>query len=276
MTSKREEIEARLRDAVREGGGWPNDAALERYIARAVDETIAALAVFEQAHTPTDDERELLAEADALVASWDLKGSWTSESPVGLVMRLAAALRRPVQGEPPTDPYFDDGMIDPDICRECEEPESSCRCVEARTPEPQSEPADARFAGIAGEVTAEAARSIAKHGEQQHLPMGTGADTTPLAARPVEVGSIHEPGLWPGMRARQLARIATLDTKSHSANEGGDDSCTWWHILREEVFEAAAESDPAALRAELVQVAAVAVKMIDALDAAVTEQGENR
>lgn len=126
----------------------------------------------------------------------------------------------------------------------------------------------ARFDHVVREVIAEAERSIAKHGEQRHLPMGTGPETTPLAARPVEVGSLHDPGLWPGMRARQLARIATLDTKSHSANEGGDDSCTWWHILREEVLEAAAEEDPASLRDELIQVAAVAVKMIDALEAA--------
>ncbi len=46
---------------------------------------------------PADDMHahnvsELLAEARELVASWDLKGSWTSESPIGLVTRLAAAL----------------------------------------------------------------------------------------------------------------------------------------------------------------------------------------
>lgn len=123
-----------------------------------------------------------------------------------------------------------------------------------------------RFTSITNEITAEAERSIAKHGEQRHLSMGTGSDTRPLAARDVERGSLHDPGMWPGMTARHLARIATLDTKSHSANEGGDDTCTWWMILREEVFEAAAEGDPAALRAELIQVAAVALKMIDALD----------
>lgn len=39
------------------------------------------------------DVQELLAEADALVESWDRKGSWSSDSPVGLVMRLARALR---------------------------------------------------------------------------------------------------------------------------------------------------------------------------------------
>lgn len=35
---------------------------------------------------------ELLGEARELVASWDLRGSWTSESPIGLVARLADAL----------------------------------------------------------------------------------------------------------------------------------------------------------------------------------------
>jgi predicted house-cleaning noncanonical NTP pyrophosphatase (MazG superfamily) len=41
---------------------------------------------------------------------------------------------------------------------------------------------------------------------------------------------------------------------------------TWRHILAEEFFEALAESDPAALRGELVQTAAVAVKWIQSLD----------
>ena len=41
---------------------------------------------------------------------------------------------------------------------------------------------------------------------------------------------------------------------------------TWRHILAEEFFEALAETDPAALRTELVQTAAVAVKWIQSLD----------
>lgn len=40
----------------------------------------------------------------------------------------------------------------------------------------------------------------------------------------------------------------------------------WRHILDEEVAEALAETDPERLRAELVQVAAVAVQWIEALD----------
>jgi hypothetical protein len=45
-----------------------------------------------------------------------------------------------------------------------------------------------------------------------------------------------------------------------------DGAGSWRHILAEEVAEAFAEDDPDRLRAELVQVAAVAVKWIQALD----------
>ncbi len=55
-------------------------------------------------NTPTADEREaLIAEADALVDSWDRRGSWDTDSPVGMVMRLADALRRPEVPEPSAD-----------------------------------------------------------------------------------------------------------------------------------------------------------------------------
>ena len=42
--------------------------------------------------------------------------------------------------------------------------------------------------------------------------------------------------------------------------------CTWKDILLEEVWEAFAEPDPAKLRAELVQVAAVAAAWAEAID----------
>lgn len=41
---------------------------------------------------------------------------------------------------------------------------------------------------------------------------------------------------------------------------------TYRHVLLEEVYEALAESDPAKLRAELVQVAAVAIQWVEAID----------
>jgi len=40
----------------------------------------------------------------------------------------------------------------------------------------------------------------------------------------------------------------------------------WNGVLREEVFEALAESDPAKLRAELIQVAAVTVAWVESID----------
>ena len=44
-----------------------------------------------------------------------------------------------------------------------------------------------------------------------------------------------------------------------------DGSLSWRHVLVEEVAEAMAETDTASLRAELVQVAAVAVAWLEAL-----------
>lgn len=44
------------------------------------------------------------------------------------------------------------------------------------------------------------------------------------------------------------------------------ETLTWRHILEEEFYEALAETDPVKLRAELVQVAAVAVAWIEAID----------
>jgi len=45
-----------------------------------------------------------------------------------------------------------------------------------------------------------------------------------------------------------------------------DGSITFRHILAEETAEAYAETDPDSLRAELIQVAAVAVAWIEAID----------
>lgn len=61
----------------------------------------------------------------------------------------------------------------------------------------------------------------------------------------------------------------TNDARVAKANADGalpDRNCAWDGILLEEVYEALAESDPAKLRAELVQVAAVAVQWVAAID----------
>lgn len=92
---------------------------------------------------------------------------------------------------------------------------------------------------VLGEVENERARQEAKWGEQNH-PDGTGVlgNETELA---------------------DLCKKAT--DEAFEAGRG-----TWKHILREEYAEAMAESDPARLREELVQVAAVAVAWIEAID----------
>jgi hypothetical protein len=90
------------------------------------------------------------------------------------------------------------------------------------------------------EIHAERDRQDAKWGEQNHRD---GTATFPGADR----------------RAADEARreCETL------ANLG---ACTWRAILTEEVAEAFAERDPAKLRAELIQVAAVAVSWVQAID----------
>jgi hypothetical protein len=54
--------------------------------------------------------------------------------------------------------------------------------------------------------------------------------------------------------------------KNLNSDRGAGGQLAWDGILLEEVFEALSEEDPLKLRAELVQVAAVAVAWIEAID----------
>jgi predicted house-cleaning noncanonical NTP pyrophosphatase (MazG superfamily) len=56
------------------------------------------------------------------------------------------------------------------------------------------------------------------------------------------------------------------EAKRECVAAGARGELTWRHILAEEFFEALAESDPASLRNELIQTAAVAVQWIQSLD----------
>lgn len=94
------------------------------------------------------------------------------------------------------------------------------------------------LAGVLEQVATERGRQDEKWGPQNH-PDGTGQ--------------------YPETIDADVARMAC-----QQAAEGG--YLDWLHILREETAEAFAESDPARLRRELVQVAAVAVAWIQALD----------
>ncbi|WP_205660794.1 hypothetical protein [Amycolatopsis vastitatis] len=101
-----------------------------------------------------------------------------------------------------------------------------------------------RTVSVLAEVLAERAR---QDGRQDH-PDGTG----PERDNPVRLASnISE--------ATDAARQATDRALSRG-------EVTFAQILTEEAFEALAETDPARLRAELVQVAASAVCWIEAVD----------
>lgn len=95
---------------------------------------------------------------------------------------------------------------------------------------------------VLAEVAAERSRQETKWGQQNH-PNGTGEKTTPMA----EI--VRGPG-------------HAKATDSH-AKEG---TLTYADIFLEEVFEALAEEDPAKLRTELIQCAAVAVAWAEKID----------
>ncbi len=63
-------------------------------------------------------------------------------------------------------------------------------------------------------------------------------------------------------------RQSADDARAVCQQAFGHNLGTWRHVLDEEVREAFAEADPARLRVELVQVAAVAVAWVEAIDRA--------
>lgn len=93
-------------------------------------------------------------------------------------------------------------------------------------------------ARIGGEIARERVSQVQRFGVQNH-PDGTGGECAAFLS--------------------ECARQAC-----ENASRAG--ALTWLDILREETEEAAAESDPTRLRAELLQVAAVAVAWIEAID----------
>ena len=105
---------------------------------------------------------------------------------------------------------------------------------------------------VLAEVDAERRRQDDKWGEQNH-PNGTGDERL-------------LPALPPTFEGR-----ATMGTLAYAARRwcqalAENDACTFAAILLEEVGEALAEDPPATLRAELIQVAAVAVAWVEKID----------
>lgn len=106
---------------------------------------------------------------------------------------------------------------------------------------------------ILAEVHLERLRQDAKWGVQSHSTYFPGMDTASAE------GYLHKANLLKNIND---LTVDELNRRGYSK----DQNCTWDTILREEVYEALAETDPKKRRVELVQVCAVAVAMIEQID----------
>lgn len=113
--------------------------------------------------------------------------------------------------------------------------------------------------GVLAEIHAERARQDAKWGPQNH-PDGTG-DAAMLGMSMASIAQMLK-GINGDLRATGLPVWLAFDNQRSLVGTGPK----WLPIFLEEVSEAAAEDEPAKLRAELIQVAAVAVAWIEAID----------
>lgn len=112
----------------------------------------------------------------------------------------------------------------------------------------------ARTAHVLGDLVIERRQQTAKHGDQTHLPDGTGPDVW-----------LAPPATGERLTFGHLAKVLRTQTDQRSQT-AGDGTVTFADILLEETFEALAETDPALLRAELVQAGAVIVQWVEAID----------
>lgn len=108
----------------------------------------------------------------------------------------------------------------------------------------------------------EMGRQDDKWGANRVLPYGTGSDIAPLRS----VYDFAEAAL--GIATAEELADASKESNADLAKRFG--KIAWMDILLEEVFEAGAESNPDRLREELVQVAAVALNWVKAIDTAKT------
>lgn len=125
--------------------------------------------------------------------------------------------------------------------------------------EPETEPDDGPppdfTAFVLQEIARERIAQDAKFGEQNHED-GTGVVAWPHMVLPALGWSKTD---TPAQHAAHLARMSC----QHAAKQG---KTTWLGIALEEIAEAFAETDPIKLRAELIQVAAVAVAWVEHID----------
>lgn len=105
---------------------------------------------------------------------------------------------------------------------------------------------------VLSDVRAERARQFARYGTNEDFLDGTGADVK-----------------WFGdVTAVQAEQTLRTNYEAYEAEHG---VVTFRHLVAEEVAEAFQESNPARLRAELLQVAALAVSWIEKIDSRIPE-----
>ena len=108
-----------------------------------------------------------------------------------------------------------------------------------------------RTVRVLTDVSVERAKQRARYGSNDDLEWGTGPETRWL------IPFTYEP-------ATAVERILRADYEEYEEATGKP---TWVHLLREELAEAFAETDPIRLREELIQVAALAVSWAEKIDA---------
>ena len=104
---------------------------------------------------------------------------------------------------------------------------------------------------VLDEVRAERARQFARYGTNEVQEDGTGP----------RVRWLHP---LSSLRAEFVEEGFRTDYAETERNGG---QVTWMHLVREEVAEAFAETDPQRLREELLQVAALCVSWVEKIDA---------
>lgn len=116
---------------------------------------------------------------------------------------------------------------------------------------------------VLDEVLEERRRQYERHGDQTHLPDGVYPKAPNVILGVIRdrsgrtLAALSSKGLGDALRER---------TRQASYNEGGDGSITFEHILSEEWGEVLMAENPVELRRELVQLAAVAVQWVEAID----------
>jgi hypothetical protein len=122
---------------------------------------------------------------------------------------------------------------------------------------------------VLADVRAERARQYARHGSNSTLSDGTGPEVPWMG----NVADFYQSRLAAVRRFPGAGEIETHLRNDYEAHEARTGKPTWMHLVREEVAEVFAENDPQRLRAELIQVAALAVSWVEKLDARQTPSG---